>query len=152
MSLLKTALKANGTAVAAAGDSSGNAFIKHIWESEISTVLESAQIRDTADHYGALVNLNNWGTFSLRVANTLKDADGNNISCHAKVQFDQYNTSYNVKDASGQNINIELPYGYIIITPEDYPFFNYLASLHLMVAADVIPTSGTIEIVAVKKR
>ena len=152
MSLLKTALKANDVAVPAAGDAGGNAFIRHIWESETSSLLSSVQIRDTEVHYSALVDLNNWGTFSLRVANTLKDADGNNVSCHATVQFDQYGTSYNTKNASGENVNIELPYGYIFITPEDYPLFNYLASIHLSVTADVTPASGAIEIKLVKKR
>ena len=98
------------------------------------------------------MDLNDWATFSLRVANTLKDADGNNVSCYAKIQFDQYGTSYNTKNAAGENVSIELPYGYVFITPEDYPLFNYLASIHLSVTADVTPASGAIEIKIVKKR
>lgn len=152
MSLLKTALKANDVAVPAAGDADGNAFIRHIWESETETLLASNQIRDKTDHYSSTVQLNGWGTFSLRVANTLKDADSNNVSCSAKVQFDQYGTSYNTKNAAGENVSIELPYGYVFITPEDYPLFNYLASIHLAVTADVTPASGAIEIKIVKKR
>ena len=152
MSLLKTALKANNVAVAAAGDSNGNAYTKHIWEYDTESLLASNQIRDTSQHYSSTIDLSGWGTFSLRVANTLKDSNSSNISCYAKVQFDQYNTSYNTKDASGQDFSIELPYGYTFITPEDYPLFNYLASIHLGVTANATPSSGAIEIKIVKKR
>ena len=98
------------------------------------------------------IDLSGWGTFSLRVGNTLKDENGNIVSCNATLQFDQYGNSYNTKNAAGENVNIELPYGYVFITPEDYPLFNYLASIHLSVKADVTPASGAIQIFIVKKR
>lgn len=152
MSLLKAGLKSsNNTAVPFNGDASGNVYSKHIWETSTEDLLTTTEIRNTEQHNTLLADLAEWGTFSLRITNTLK-ADGVNVACSATPQFDQGGTSYNMKNASGDNINIEIPYGYVFITPEDYPLFNYLSSFRLGITASTTPTSGSISIKIVKKR
>lgn len=151
--LMKTACKSvNGTAVAPLAQADGTQFAERKFGTAAFPLFSADAIRDTSNHDSETVDVSAYGLISLRIANTLKDANGNGVSITFQVRDDTLTTSFNIHYADGTSISQAIAYGYTVVLPDDIPLLNYISSLTLRAKASAVPTSGSLSISAVCKR
>lgn len=151
--LLKTACKTpQGTAVAPLAQADGTQITERKFGTATFPFFTAEGIRDTNDHDSATVDVSAYGLVSLRVANGLKDANGAGIPVTLQFQNDAINTTFTLRNIDGTEIKPVIPYGYVVVLPDDIPLLNYFSTLTLRVRASAVPSSGSLSISAVCKR
>lgn len=144
MSMLKVAgVDGNGQAKAFRIDGTGRTEIAHTWAAEEISVLDSVQIRDTEAAWTDRVNISGFATVSLRVRNSLDQP----VAIVFGVDTGESNTTY-LKNYGGSNLGFTIPSGSGIrlITPEEFPFLQYLKNIRIRYSCSTAPESGSLSI------
>lgn len=148
--LLKIAGKSqSGLAKPLSVTDDGNLYSVRKWNSMVEILYPETEI--TTDTYKVVrsENVKDYGLISLRINNQL----GVNIKLLflKEYDFDQSNRLIMRDAASGNYKELEIGQGYTIITPEEFPFLNYLDTLCFEFKAVTAPSSGSIKIWGVYK-
>ena len=139
-----------GTAVPMLADSNGNIATTRTWKKEWVAITDSAlEIRDTDAHDLTAMDVSGIPMYSLRILNRL----GVPVTLTFKTDVNTTN-GYGLcnTDATAKAVTIAPTNSYVVITPEDLPFLNYIKWLRISVRAQSVPESGTFEaaMVAIK--
>ena len=135
------------TVVGVSADSNGNIITKKIWENPVSTIFTGVY-NDTESHTQDSVDVSDCALFSLRIANQ--------TSSEVTFTFRSDVTANDVplKNADGQDYSITVPADkrFMMITPDDYPFLQWIRSLRLGIKFNTAVSSGTLTVYLVKKK
>lgn len=136
-----------GVAVPMLVDSNGNVSTVRTWKKEWVTIQSALEIRDTNEHSLDAIDVSGIPLFSLRILNRL----GVPITIKFSTDANTFN-GYKLADNNGTPVSITIQYtnDYVIITPNDLPFLNYIKYLRMTVTAESVPASGTFEAHMVK--
>ena len=135
------------TVVGVSADSNGNIITKKIWENPVSTIFTGAY-NDTLPHIQDAIDVSDCALFSLRIANQ--------TSSEVTFTF-KSDVTYNdisLKNADGQDYSITVPADkrFMMITPDDYPFLQWIRNLRLSIKFNTAVSSGTLTVYLVKKK
>lgn len=150
MSMLKVAgTDENGLPKSFRTDADGRQEVTHKWVTDEISVLSDVQIRGTEAGWSNRVNVGEYATISLRVVNSHDQP----VSIIFGKDYDTNNTSY-LKNYGGSNISFTIPAnsGFRMITPEEFPFLQYLENVRVRYACSKAPTTGTLYMTIVGKR
>lgn len=134
------------TVVGVAADADGNLVTKKVWENPVTTIF-SGTYSDTGNHTQEAVDVSDCGLFSLRVANTTD----------AAVTFtfasDVTSNDIALKNAGGVDcaISVVANKRFMMLTPDDYPFLQWIRNLRLIVHFETVPSTGSLTVYLVKK-
>ena len=135
------------TVVGVSADSNGNIITKKIWENPVSTIFKGSY-NDTVNHTQDAVDVSDCALFSLRIENQ--------TSSEVTFTFRSDVTSNDValKNADGQDYSITVPADkrFMMITPDDYPYLQWMRKLRLSIAFKTAVSSGTLTVYLVKKK
>jgi len=134
-------------------DTAGNVITKKIWSND-SQVIYSGTYDDTTEHIQDAVDVSDCGAFSLRFANT--------TDATVTITFGSDVTSNNIalKNTDGVDYSITIAANkrFMMATPDDYPFLQWIRNLRLVIKFNTVPTPGgegeekTLKIYLVKKK
>lgn len=131
-----------GVAVPMKASADGDISTTRTWKKSWQQIVTALEIRDTNGHDLDAVDVRDIPTFSLRIINRLGVpvtimflSDVNTTNGYALHNMDQTSKSITVSPGNG----------YVIITPEDLPFLNYVQYVRLQVKASTAPASGIFE-------
>ena len=148
--LLKIAGKASDeTAKPFALDNDGHALAVRKWHSMSEILYPETEVRTDTYKIVRSENIRDYGLISLRIDNTL----GVNIHLIFLKEYDYSVDGRKImRDASSNNyLEMDIGQGYTIITPDEFPFLNYLEILCFQFKAESVPTEGTVKIWGVYK-
>lgn len=131
-----------GVAVPMKASTDGDISTTRIWKKSWQTIVTGLEIRDTNGHKLDAVDVRDIPTFSLRIINRL------GVPVTIKFLTDVNTTNgYFLKntDQTTKSITVSPGNDYVIVTPEDLPFLNYVQYVRLQVEASTAPASGTFE-------
>ena len=112
-------------------------------------IVTGLEIRDTNSHGLDAVDVRDIPTFSLRILNRL----GVPVTISFLTDVNTFNGySLNNMDQTSKSITVSPGSGYVIVTPEDLPFLNYVQYVRLQVKASTVPASGIFEAAIVSVR
>ena len=135
------------TVVGVSADSNGNIITKKNWENPVSVIFTGVY-NDTVSHTQDGVDVSDCALFSLRIANQ--------TSSEVTLTFRSDVTSNDVtlKDVNGQDYFITVPADkrFMMITPDDYPFLQWIRNLRLSIKFNTAASSGTLTVYLVKKK
>ena len=138
-----------GTAVPMKASDEGDISTTRKWSRSWQSIQAELEIRDTSNHTLPAVDVRDIPTFSLRIVNRLGVpvtitflTDANTTNGYALVNMDQTEKSITVSPGNP----------YVIVTPEDLPFLNYVQYVRLQVKASTAPASGIFEAALVAVR
>ena len=150
MSMLRVAgTDENGLPKSFRTDADGRPEVTHKWVADEIQVVSSVQIRGTESAWSGRVNVGEYATISLRV--------GNSHDQPASIIFSRddgsNNTTY-LKNYGGTNIGFTIPAnsGLRMITPEEFPFLQYIKNVKVRYECSTAPTTGSLSIIIVGKR
>lgn len=134
------------TVVGVSVDADGKMITKKVWENPVTTIF-SGTYDDTENHTQEAVDVSDCGLFSLRVANTTD----------AAVTFtfasDVTSNAVALKNAGGVDFAISVVANkrFMMLTPDDYPFLQWIRNLRIIVRFETVPSTGTLTVYLVKK-
>lgn len=131
-----------GTAVPMKASTNGDISTTRTWQKTWETLQTSLEIRDTSEHNLTAVDVRGIPTYSIRILNRL----GVPITLSFLTDVNSLN-GYSLANVDGtsKSITIAPTNNYVIITPEDLPFLNYIQYLRISVKASSAPSSGIFE-------
>ena len=137
----------SSTLVGIAVDAYGVTKTKKEWENPVETIFEGTY-EDTVVHTQTGVAVSDCGLFSLRVANTTDS------TVNLTFRSDVTSNDVALKNPEGTNyeINVAQDSRFMMITPDDYPFMQWIRNLRLGIKFNAVPTTGTLTIYLVKKK
>ena len=144
MSMLKIAgVDSNGQATAFKLDSEGRSEVVRTWSAEAVPVFANEEIRATDAVWSSRVDVAKYATLSLRVWNGLDQPVS--ISFGVDTGSDSITI---MKNYGGSNLGFTIPVGSGVkmITPEEFPFLQYLQKIKVRAACSTAPTSGSLSI------
>lgn len=126
------------TLIGIAVDAAGNVITKKIW-SNTSQVIFTGIFEDTTTHYiDGETDVSDCGAFSLRIANTTDAA--------ATITFASDVTANNVALKGTDGVDYSIPVAankrFMMATPDDYPFLQWIRNVRLIIKFETIPTAG----------
>ena len=129
-----------GTAVAMSADTNGNIGTTRKWGVDVVTLF-SSDVTTTEEQRTTNIDLSEYPIVSLRITNRT----GVSISVTPLVDLFDNSNGYELKDASGGSLSISVPNSgsYLMLTPNDAPWLNYLKYLRLKFSATETPTATT---------
>lgn len=132
----------DGVAVPMKASTDGDISTTRTWKRTWQNIQANLEIRDTEEHILPAVDVRDVPTFSIRVINRL----GVPVTISFLTDINTLNGySLNNMDQTSKNVTVSPGYGYVIITPEDMPIFNYVQYLRLKVKASSTPSTGIFE-------
>lgn len=136
----------SSTVVGVSVDADGNMITKKVWENPVTTIYEGTY-SDTSNHTQDAVDVSDCGLFSLRVANTT------NSAVTFTFASDVTSNAVAMKNAGGVDYSISVVANkrFIMLTPDDYPFMQWVRNLRLIIKFETVPTTGTLTVYLVKK-
>lgn len=139
----------NGTAVPMKASTDGDISTTRTWKKSWQSIVSNLEIRDTDSHNLDAVDVRDIPTFSLRIINRL----GVPVTITFLTDINTAN-GYSLRnmDQTSKSITVSPANGYVIITPEDLPFLNYVQYVRLQVKASTAPTSGVFDAALVAVR
>ena len=149
MSMLKVAgSNANNAPKSLRTDDDGKLIVRHEWIVEEIALVDALQIRDTVEHWCDRLDLSKYATFSLRVYNSHDKP----VSIIFGRDYSSESTVY-LKNFGGATLGFTIPAssGSRMVTPEEFPFLQYLHSIKLRSACSTAPTNGGLYITVVGK-
>lgn len=131
-----------GVAVPMKASVDGDILTTRTWKKSWQTIVSDLEIRDTDSHNLDAVDVRDIPTFSLRIINRL----GVPVTITFLTDVNTLNgyELYNM-DQTSKSITVSPGFGYVIVTPEDLPFLNYVQYVRLQVKASAAPVSGIFE-------
>lgn len=131
-----------GVAVPMKASADGDISTTRTWEKSWQEIVTNLEIRDTSSHVLDAVDVRDIPTFSLRILNRLGVpvtirfmSDINTTNGYMLTNMDQ----------TTKAITISPGYDYVIVTPEDLPFLNYVQYVRMRVTASATPESGAFD-------
>lgn len=150
MSMLKVAgTNANNAPKSLRTDDEGKLVVRHEWVTEETALVSGLEIRDTVDHWSDRLDLGKYATVSLRVYNSHNKP----VSIIFGRDYSSESTTY-LKNYGGATLGFTIPAssGSRMVTPEEFPFLQYLHNIKLRCACpDEAPSSGSLYIAIVGK-
>lgn len=149
MSMLKVAgSNANNAPKSLRTDDDGKLIVRHEWVVEEIPLINTLQIRDTVEHWSDRLDLSKYATVSLRVYNSLDQP----VSIIFGRDYSSESTAY-LKNFGGATLGFTIPAssGSRMVTPEEFPFLQYLHGIKLRSACSTPPTAGGLYITVVGK-
>lgn len=138
-----------GVAVPMKASTDGDISTTRTWKKSWQAIRTGLEIRDVDPHDLDAVDVRDIPTFSLRILNRLGVpvtisflTDVNTTNGYALMNMDQTTKSITVSPGND----------YVIVTPEDLPFLNYVQYVRLRVRASTAPASGVFEAALVAVR
>lgn len=150
MSMLKVAgTDENGLSKSFRTDADGRPEVTHKWVADEIAIVSGVQIRETGGVWSNRVNVGEYATISLRVFNS-QDQPVSIIFGRDDLTD---NTTY-LKNYGGSNIGFTIPAnsGLRMITPEEFPFLQYIKNVKVRYECSTAPTTGSLSIIIVGKR
>ena len=147
MSMLKVAgSNANGQAKAFLTDDAGRTVTVRKWTAEETVLVDGIQIRTTDATWSERLDVSGYASVSLRVSNSHDQA----VSVIFGLDTGADNTTY-LKNYGGANLSFTIPAssGVRLITPEEFPFLQYLKHIKVRCSCETAPTSGGLTITVV---
>lgn len=140
--------KDSGVASPFSLNNNGDVKAQRTWGIEEVTIFDALQIRETGANWASRISVGKYGTISLRISNTLDQPVVINIGS----DFGDDNTTYQ-KNFGGANLGFVIPSGSgaRMITPEEFPWLQYLQYAKLRASCDTAPTSGSVTIKLIGK-
>ena len=128
-----------GVAVPMKASTDGDISTTRTWKKSWQAIVTGLEIRDTNGHVLDAVDVRDIPTFSLRIVNRL----GVPVTITFLTDISTTN-GYSLlnMDATDKAITVSPANAYVIVTPEDLPFLNYVQYLRLQVKASTTPASG----------
>lgn len=140
-----------GVAVPMRADADGNIGTNRTWKTDIIT-LYSGAVSDTSAIRTTNTDLSEYPIVSLRITNRT----GVSIVLTPLVDLYNNNNGYELMDIDGESLAIEIPHSnhFVVISPTNAPWLNYIKYLRMSFAASATPTAGTptVEIYAVVRK
>lgn len=131
-----------GVAVPMKASADGDISTTRIWKRSWQSIATNLEIRDTNTHNLDAVDVREITTFSLRFLNRLRVP----VTIYFLTDVNTSNGYFlNNMDQTSKSITVSPGNGYVIVTPEDLPFLNYIQYLRLQVKASTAPESGAFE-------
>lgn len=131
-----------GIAVPMKASADGDISTTRTWKKSWYSIVTNLEIRDTNDHKLDAVDVRDTPTFSLRIINRL----GVPVTIIFLTDINTTNGyALNNMDQTSKSITVSPGNGYVIVTPEDLPFLNYVQYVRLQVKASIAPSSGVFE-------
>ena len=149
MSMLKVAgSNANNAPKSLRTDDDGKLIVRHEWVVEEIPLVNALQIRDTVDHWSDRLDLSKYATVSLRIYNSHDKP----VSIIFGRDYSTESTGY-LKNYGGATLGFTIPAssGSRMVTPEEFPFLQYLHGIKLRSACSTAPTNGGLYITVVGK-
>lgn len=149
MSMLKVAgSNANNAPKSLRTDDDGKLIVRHEWVVEEIPLVNGLQIRDTVEHWSDRLDLSKYATVSLRVYNSHNQP----VSIIFGRDYSSESTAY-LKNFGGATLGFTIPAssGSRMVTPEEFPFLQYLHSIKLRSACSTAPSAGGLYITVVGK-
>lgn len=130
-------------------DTDGRAEVTHKWVADEIAVVSGVQIRETGGVWSNRVYVGEYATISLRVFNSQDQP----VSIIFGRDDLTNNTTY-LKNYGGTNIGFTIPAnsGARMITPEEFPFLQYLKNVKVRYECSSAPTTGALYITIIGKR
>lgn len=150
MSMLKVAgTNADGIPKSFRTDNDGKIVVKHEWITEEIQIVSGLELRDTTNVWSDRLDVGEYATISLRVNNTHNKP----VSVIFGRDYSSTSTVY-LKNYGGSNIGFTIPAdsGSRMITPEEFPFLQYIHNIKLNCKCSEAPTEGSLYITVVGKR
>ena len=150
MSMLKVAgTDVNGLPKSFRTDADGRQEVTHKWVTDEIFIVSDVQIRETGGAWSDRVNVGEYATISLRVYNSHDQP----VSVIFGRDYFTESTTYH-KNSGGSNIGFTIPAnsGLRMITPEEFPFLQYLENVKVRYECSTAPTSGALYMTIVGKR
>lgn len=151
MSMLKIAGNdSNGVARALRTNENGNAQIEHVWKIEEIPVFSSLSIRDTSAHWSPRIDLSGYAIVSMRIKNTLDSS----VRLQCAVDIGGSDSTEYLYSATNSNLNLtlETSTNMKLLTPDEYPWLQYLHYLKFRASCDSAPNSGSLTVTVVGRR
>lgn len=140
-----------GIAVPMKADTDGNINTVRNWKTDIIT-LYSGSVPNTDSIRTTNTDLSEYPIISLRVTNRT----GVSIILTPLVDLYNNNNGYELRDKDGGSLSVEIPYTshFVVLTPSDTPWLNYVKYLRMKFSASATPTAETptVEIYAVVRK
>ena len=129
-------------------DLNGRTEIAHKWEADEVSVFSETQIRDTSAVWSDRVNVSKYATISLRVQNTHDQPVGVIFG----VDTGANSTTY-LKNYGGSTLGFTIPASSDVrlITPEEFPFLQYIKNIRIRCSCSTAPTAGSLSVTIVGK-
>ena len=138
-----------GVAVPMKASTDGDISTTRTWKKSWQTIVSGLEIRDTNNHNLDAIDVRDIPTFSLRIINRL----GVPVTINFLTDVNTSNGyALNNMDQTSKSITVSPGNGYVIVTPEDLPFLNYVQYVRLQVKASTAPESGIFEAAMVTMR
>jgi hypothetical protein len=133
----------NGSPRAFLTDDAGRTVTVRKWTADEIAAVENLQIRTTDASWSNRVDVSGFSTISLRVSN----AHDQPVSLIFGMDVGEDNTVY-LKNYGGTNLGFTIPAnsGVRMITPEEFPFLQYLKYVKVRCSCGTAPTSGYLTI------
>lgn len=150
MSMLKVAgTNADGIPKSFRTDPDGRAEVTHKWITDEIQFVSNVQIRGTEGAWSDRVDVGEYATISLRVYNSHDQP----VTIIFGRDYAAESTTY-LKNYGGSNIGFTIPAdsGSRMITPEEFPFLQYLKNVKVRYECSTAPTSGALYMTIVGKR
>lgn len=140
-----------GTAVPMLADSNGNIGTVRKWSTDIIELFNGS-VSTTDAQRTTNIDLSEYPIVSIRITNRT----GVPITLTPLVDLYNNNNGYELLDASGGSLSVTIPKtsNFVMLTPHDTPWLNYIKYLRLKFMASETPTASTptVEINAVVRR
>lgn len=149
MSMLKVAgVDENGQPKGIKTNSNGKPEIVHEWAADEISVFSGNQIRDTNAVWSSRVDVSKYATISLRVQNTHDQP----VDVIFGMDTGANNTTY-LKNYGGSNLGFTIPASSDarLITPEEFPFLQYIKNIRIRCSCSTAPTAGSLSVTIVGK-
>lgn len=150
MSMLKVAgTNADGIPKSFRTDPDGRAEVTHKWITDEIQFVSNVQIRGTEGAWSDRVDVGEYATISLRVYNSHDQP----VTIIFGRDYAAESTTY-LKNYGGSNIGFTIPADSSsrMITPEEFPFLQYLENVKVRYECSTAPTSGALYMTIVGKR
>lgn len=147
MNMLKVAgNNENGQPRAFLTDDAGRAVVVRKLESKEIRIVDSVEIRSTDANWSDRVDVSEFAFVSLRIGNSLDQP----VNIIFGLDTGNDNTSY-MKNYGGTNLGFTIPAnsGARMVTPEEFPFLQYLEHIKLRYSCGTEPTEGKLSIAIV---
>lgn len=148
--LIKFAAKnPSDVAVPIAANADGAIFVSRVWETKVVNIHNITSFSGTSYVPTEYVDSSEWGVVSLRILNSTDKTI--TISPRTDTYTDGGHKFKLLSDTANQ-FKFDVPAGYWVVTPDDFPFLNYMTLLNLYVLTNEAPTTGKIQVDVVLKR
>ncbi len=135
----------NGQAIGFKTDDVGRISITHKRSAECVTIFNRIELRDGNAVWSDKVDISHFALCSLRISNT------HNQPVNFIFAYDALNTDTTtyLKNYGGSNLGFTVPAnsGVRLITPEEFPFLQYLQNIKIRIQCPDAPDSGYLTVI-----